>query len=86
MLARRYSGHTRRDQEGKDTMWVYQETKTEADALVPRLPEREPLPMKEAEQTSDTPAEAFSGQPGLHPAGGGLSLRHADGGHPAGAV
>ena len=55
MLARRYSGHTRRDQEGKDTMWVYQETKTEADALVPRLPEREPLPMKEAEQTSYTP-------------------------------
>ena len=55
MLARRYSGHTRRDQEGKDTMWVYQETKTEADALVPRLPEREPLPMKEAEQTSHTP-------------------------------
>lgn len=36
-------------------MWVYQETKTEADALVPRLPEREPLPMKEAEQTSHTP-------------------------------
>lgn len=55
MLAKRYSGHTRRDQEGKDTMWVYQETKTEADALVPRLPEREPLPMKEAEQTSHTP-------------------------------
>lgn len=57
MLARRYSGHTQRDQEGKDTMWVYQETKTEvdADALVPRLPEREPLPMKEAEQTSHTP-------------------------------
>ena len=55
MLARRYSGHTRREQEGKDTMWVYQETKTEADALVPRLPEREPLPMKEAEQTSHTP-------------------------------
>ena len=91
MLTRCYSGHTRRDQEGKDTMWVYQETKTEADALVPRLPEREPLPMKEAEQTSHTPEppqkeEAFSGQPGLHPAGGGLSLRHADGGHPAGAV
>ena len=55
MLARRYSGHTRRDQEGKDTTWVYQETKTEADALVPRLPEREPLSMKEAEQTSHTP-------------------------------
>ena len=55
MLTRRYSGHTQRDQEGKDTMWVYQETKTEADALVPRLPEREPLPMKEAEQTSHTP-------------------------------
>ncbi len=36
-------------------MWVYQETKTEADALVPRLPEREPLSMKEAEQTSHTP-------------------------------
>ena len=36
-------------------MWVYQETKTEADALVPRLPEREPLPMKEAEQTNHTP-------------------------------
>ena len=36
-------------------MWVYQETKTEADALVPRLPERAPLPMKEAEQTSHTP-------------------------------
>lgn len=55
MLTRRYSGHTQRDQEGKDTMWVYQETKTEADALVPRLPERAPLPMKEAEQTSHTP-------------------------------
>ena len=55
MLAKRYSGHTQRDQEGKDTMWVYQETKTEAGALVPRLPEREPLPMKEAEQTSHTP-------------------------------
>ena len=55
MLARRYSGHTRRDQEGKDTMWVYQETKTEANTLVPLLPEREPLPMKEAEQTSHTP-------------------------------
>ena len=95
MLARRYSGHTRRDQEGKDTMWVYQETKTEADALVPRLPEREPLPMKEAEQTSHTPEppqkeiprrKRFPGQPGLHPAGGGLSLWHADGRHPAGAV
>lgn len=55
MLARRYSGHTQRHREGKDTMWVYQETKTEADALVPRLPEREPLSMKEAEQTSHTP-------------------------------
>ena len=55
MLARRYSGHTQRHREGKDTMWVYQEPKTEADALVPRLPEREPLSMKEAEQTSHTP-------------------------------
>ena len=55
MLARRYSGHTQRHREGKDTMWVYQETKTEADALVPRLPEREPLSMKEAEQTGHTP-------------------------------
>ena len=36
-------------------MWVYQETKTEANTLVPLLPEREPLPMKEAEQTSHTP-------------------------------
>lgn len=55
MLAKRYSGHTQRDREGKDTMWVYQETKTEADALVPLLPEGEPLPMKEAEQISHTP-------------------------------
>ena len=39
-------------------MWVYQETKTEADALVPRLPEREPLPMKEAEQTSRRDGDA----------------------------
>ena len=32
------------------------------------------------------PEEAIPSQPGLHPAGGGLSLRYADGGRPAGAV
>ncbi len=39
MLARRYSGHTQQKQEGKSTMWVYQETETNAAALVPTLPE-----------------------------------------------
>lgn len=39
MLNPRYSGHTQQKQEGKSTMWVYQETKTNAAALVPTLPE-----------------------------------------------
>jgi len=39
MLSPRYSGHTQQKQEGKSTMWVYQETKTNAAALVPALPE-----------------------------------------------
>lgn len=39
MLSPRYSGHTQQKQEGKSTMWVYQETKTNAAALVPTLPE-----------------------------------------------
>lgn len=39
MLNPRYSGHTQQKQEGKSTMWVYQETKTNAAALVPALPE-----------------------------------------------
>jgi hypothetical protein len=39
MLSPRYSGHTQQKQEGKSTMWVYQETETNAAALVPTLPE-----------------------------------------------
>lgn len=94
MLARRYSGHTQRNREGKDTMWVYQETKMEADALVPRLPEREPLPMKEAEQTSHTPEPPQKEIPRRKRFRASrdcicwrrLISSHADGGHPAGAV
>ena len=76
-------------------MWVYQETKTNAAALVPTLPEDtagEFLAEKEAMTPVSEPlaelseAEALPGQPGLHPAGGGLSLRYADGGRFAGAV
>ena len=33
--------------------------------------------------SESSPAEAISSQPGLHPSGGGLSLRYADGGRPA---
>ena len=73
-------------------MWVYQETKTNAAALVPTLPEDtagEALAEKEAmtlvEKDPDS-TEAIPSQPGLHPAGGGLSLRYADGGRPAGTV
>ena len=78
-------------------MWVYQETETNAAALVPTLPEDtagESLAEKEAmtpvsEPLAELPpqkAEAISGQPGLHPSGGGLSLRYSDGGRFAGAV
>lgn len=55
MLAKRYSGHTQQKREGKSTMWVYQETKTEDNALVPVLPEGEALPIREAE-SAETPS------------------------------
>ena len=76
-------------------MWVYQETETNAAALVPTLPEDtagESLAEKEAmtpvsEPLAEPPPQKHLPlQPGLHPSGGGLSLRYADGGRPAGAV
>lgn len=56
MLARRYSGHIQQKREGKSTMWVYQEPKTEENALVPVLPEGGTLPVKEAE-SPESPSE-----------------------------
>ena len=58
MLSPRYSGHTQHKQEGKSTMWVYQETKTNGAALVPTLPEDtagESLAEKEAMTPASKP-------------------------------
>lgn len=54
MLSKRYSGHTQQKREGKSTMWVYQETKTEENALIPMLPESEAVPVTEAERPAET--------------------------------
>jgi hypothetical protein len=59
MLSPRYSGHTQQKQEGKSTMWVYQETKTNAAALVPTLPE-------------DTAGESLAEKEAITPASGRL--------------
>jgi hypothetical protein len=57
MLSPRYSGHTQQKQEGKSTMWVYQETETNAAALVPTLPE-------------DTAGESLAEKEAMTPASG----------------
>ena len=81
-------------------MWVYQETETNAAALVPALPEdtagesvaeKEAMTPASGQMTEMPPQKAprrkpLPGQPGLHPSGGGLSLRYSDGGRFAGAV
>ena len=61
MLAKRYSGYTQQKREGKRTMWVYQEAKTEENALVPIRSERGTLPIKEAEH-QEYAAKPFSPQ------------------------
>lgn len=85
MLSPRYSGHTQQKQEGKSTMWVYQETETNAAALVPTLPGRYSGRVSGRKRSHDacfraadgnaasesSPAEAIPSQPGLHPSGGG---------------
>jgi hypothetical protein len=60
MLSPRYSGHTQQKQEGKSTMWVYQETETNAAALVPTLPE-------------DTAGESLAEKEAMTPASGQLT-------------